>query len=368
MAGAVPVDALEVRAYRIPTDAPEADGTLDWDATTLVVVTASAGGVRGNQVRGMGYAYTDAAAAGVVSGTLAGEVLGENAMDVPRLWDRMRRRVRNMGASGIAASAISAVDTALWDLKAGLIGLPLVDLWGARRERLAIYGSGGFTGYDDARLAEQLGGWVREDGCVRVKMKIGTDRRVEERRMRVARDAIGEAALMIDSNGACTPRRALAMAELAEGFGVDWYEEPVTSDDLDGLAFVRARLHCGIDCAAGEYVFGPHDARRLLEARAVDCLQIDATRALGYTGFLQAAALAEAFAVPISAHTAPALHLPVCLAAPGCRHIEWFHDHVRIEAMLIEGAPVPRDGAIAPNGRPGHGLTFKAKDAERFAV
>ncbi|WP_372423513.1 enolase C-terminal domain-like protein [Salinarimonas chemoclinalis] len=363
MTGAVPIDALEARAYRIPTDAPEADGTLDWDATTLVVVTAVAGGVRG-----MGYAYTDAAAAGIVSGTLAGDVLGEGAMDVPRLWERMRRRVRNMGVSGIAASAISAVDTALWDLKAGLIGLPLAALWGARRERIAIYGSGGFTSHDDARLAEQLGFRVREDGCGRVKMKIGADLRVEERRMHVAREAIGDAALMIDSNGACTPCAALALAEVADGFGVDWYEEPVTSDDVEGLARVRAGLPAAIDCAAGEYVWGPHDARRLLEARAVDCLQLDATRALGYTGFLQAAALAEAFAVPISAHTAPALHLPVCLAAPGCRHVEWFHDHVRIEAMLLDGAPVPRDGAIAPNGRPGHGLTFEAKDADRFAV
>ncbi|MGJ3262468.1 MAG: enolase C-terminal domain-like protein [Salinarimonas sp.] len=363
MAGPVPVDALEARAYRIPTDAPEADGTLEWDATTLVVVTAVAGGIRGT-----GYAYTHASAAGVVNRTLAGEVLGEGAMDVPRLWDRMRRRVRNIGASGVAAAAISAVDTALWDLKAGLIGVSLADLWGARRDAVAIYGSGGFTSYDDVRLAEQLGRWVTENGCARVKMKVGADRRIEERRMRAAREAIGEAALMIDSNGACTPREALAMAALADGFGVDWYEEPVSSDDLDGLAFVRAGLPGAIDCAAGEYVWGPHDARRLLEARAVDCLQIDATRALGYTGFLQAAALAQAFAVPISAHTAPALHLPVCLAASGCRHVEWFHDHVRIEAMLFEGAPVPRDGAIALGDAAGHGLTFKAKDAERFAV
>lgn len=363
MAGAVPLDALEARAYRIPTDAPEADGTLEWEATTMVVVTAVAG-----SVRGMGYAYADAAAAGVVERTLADAVLGESVMDVPRLWDRMRRRVRNIGASGVAAGAISAVDTALWDLKAGLIGLSLADLWGARREAVPIYGSGGFVSYDDARLAEQLGRWVLEDGCARVKMKVGADPGLEARRMGVARDAIGEAALMIDSNGACTPREALALAELADGFGVDWYEEPVTSDDLDGLAFVRAGLPAGMDCAAGEYAWGPHDVRRLLEARAVDCLQLDATRCLGYTGFLQAAAVAEAFAVPISAHTAPALHLPVCRAAPLCRHIEWFHDHVRIESLLFDGAPSPKDGAIVMGDAAGHGLTFKAKDAERFAL
>ncbi|GGK48486.1 enolase C-terminal domain-like protein [Salinarimonas ramus] len=364
MVGVVPIDALEARAYRIPTDAPEADGTLEWEATTLVVVTAGAGNVRGT-----GYSFADAGAVGVANRTLAAEILGENAMDVPRLWDRMRRRVRNMGSGGIAAGAVSAVDTALWDLKAGLVGLPLADLWGARRDAVPIYGSGGFTSYDDDRLAEQLAGWVSEDGCGRVKMKIGADRRDAERRMTRAKEAIGEEArLMIDANGACTPREALAIAEIADGLGVDWFEEPVTSDDLEGLAFVRGGLPGAVDCAAGEYVYGPHDARRMLEARAVDCLQLDATRCLGYTGFLQAAALAEAFAIPISAHTAPALHLPVCRAAPGLRHIEWFHDHVRIEAMLFEGAPVPRDGAIAASTAAGHGLTFKTKDAERFAL
>ena len=177
MAGSVPIDALEARAYRIPTDAPEADGTLDWDATTLVVVTAVAGGVRGT-----GYVYADAGAAGIVNRTLAADVLDESAMDVARAWDRMRRRVRNMGASGVAAGAISAVDIALWDLKAGLIGVSLADLWGARRESVPIYGSGGFTSYDDARLAAQLGRWVADDGCTRVEdEQIGADRRLEER-------------------------------------------------------------------------------------------------------------------------------------------------------------------------------------------
>lgn len=359
-----PISSVRARAYRIPTDAPEADGTLEWDATTMVVVQVEAAGATG-----LGYTYADAAAAGIVRGTLAPILAGEDAFAIAGLWNAMRRQVRNMGEPGIAACAISAVDVALWDLKARLLDIPLHRLLGARRARVPIYGSGGFLTYDDDRLAAQLAGWVEREGCARVKMKIGADPARERARMRVARAAIGDgAALMIDANGALEPRRALAIAAIADGEGVDWFEEPVTSDDPEGLALVRAQAPGAVEVAAGEYGYNPHAFRRLLETRAVDVLQIDATRALGITGFLAAAELAAAFAIPVSAHTAPALHGAPAAAAANLRHVEWFHDHARIEAMLLDGAPVPTGGAIAPNEAPGHGLTFKEKEAERYAT
>lgn len=364
MRAAAPISSVEVRAYRIPTDALEADGTLAWDATTLVVVHVAGGGETG-----LGYTYADASAVDVVRGVLAPIVEGEDALAIGGIWEAMRRQVRNMGEPGIAACAISAVDAALWDLKARLLGVPLHRLIGPRRESVPIYGSGGFLTYDDARLAAQLSGWVENEGCARVKMKIGADARTEAARMRVARKAIGgEAALMIDANGALEPRGALAMARIADGEGVDWFEEPVTSDDPEGLALVRAQAPGGVEIAAGEYGYTPHAFRRLLETRAVDVLQIDATRALGITGFLAACELSAAFAVPVSAHTAPALHCAPAAAAPNLRHVEWFHDHARIEAMLFDGAPVPVNGAITPNDAPGHGLTFKEKDAQLYAA
>jgi L-alanine-DL-glutamate epimerase-like enolase superfamily enzyme len=124
-----------------------------------------------------------------------------------------------------------------------------------------------------------------------------------------------------------------------------------------------------MEIAAGEYGYEPFYFRRLLDAGAVDVLQADATRCCGYTGFLRAAALADAAPVPVSAHTAPAVHLPVCCAAPRVRNIEWFHDHVRIERMLLEGAPRPSGGALRPDlSAVGHGLAFRWEDAERFSV
>lgn len=107
----------------------------------------------------------------------------------------------------------------------------------------------------------------------------------------------------------------------------------------------------------------------MLARRAVDVQQVDASRCLGITGFLQAGALCDAHHIDLSGHCAPALHVHPAAAVPRLRHLEWFHDHVRIEQMLFDGAPVPKDGIIRPDmTRPGLGLDFKCQDAEQYAA
>jgi L-alanine-DL-glutamate epimerase-like enolase superfamily enzyme len=355
---------IEARAYSIPTDAPESDGTFAWDRTTLVLVEVSA-----DSETGLGYTYASAAAVPVVHNTLAAVVLHEDAFAIPKLWKAMIGAVRNIGWRGVCANAIAAVDVALWDVKARLLGISLAELFGLARESVPIYGSGGFTSYSDDRLARQLGGWVDEQGCRFAKMKIGTDPKADPHRLKIARNAIGEAGLMIDANGALTRKQALAMAEQAAELGVIWFEEPVSSDDLGGLRDIRVRAPAGLEIAAGEYGYEAFYFKRMLDAGAIDCLQADATRCCGYTGFLEAAALCDAQPLPLSAHTAPALHLPICCSAPRLRHIEWFHDHVRIERIFFDGAPTPRNGEIRPDlSRPGHGLTLRRADIARYAI
>jgi L-alanine-DL-glutamate epimerase-like enolase superfamily enzyme len=360
----VPIDAVEVHAYTVPTDAPEADGTIAWNSTTIVIVQVSAG-----RRVGLGYTYSSDAALRVIRDVLAPILSGQDAFAIPRHWNAMVAAVRTLGWRGLCASAIAAVDVALWDLKARLLDVPLVHLFGACRDAAPIYGSGGFTSYSEERLQEQLGGWVHRDGCHWVKMKIGSDPEADPARMQSARNAIGSAGLMIDANGALPRKLALKVAETAAGLGIVWFEEPVSSDDLEGLRLLRDRAPAGMEIAAGEYGYEAFYFRRMLAAGAVDVLQADATRCCGYSGFLRAAALADAHGLPLSAHTAPALHLPVCCAAPRLRHIEWFYDHVRIERMFFDGAPTPRDGTIWPDlSRPGNGLELKRADAERFAA
>lgn len=358
------ITGLRADAFSIPTDLPEADGTFAWDTTTLVVVEVDAG-----DRTGIGYTYTDASAVGLIRGALTNAVLHHDAWDIQALWAAMQKRVRNLGREGMAATAISAIDCALWDLKAKLLDLPLVRLLGAARESVPIYGSGGFTTYTDAQLSEQLGAWVVDDGCRWVKMKIGTAPARDPERVRTARDAIGESGLFVDANGAFSGKQALRYAAIFAEHGVEWFEEPVSSDDLAGLCALRKAVPDAMEVAAGEYGYTLDYFRQMLDARAVDVLQADVSRCGGITGFLQAATLCDAHHIPLSAHCAPALHLHVACAAPRLRHQEWFHDHVRIETMLFDGAPRPIDGAIAPDlSRPGSGLEFKRADARPYAV
>ncbi|WP_448188765.1 enolase C-terminal domain-like protein [Azospirillum sp. sgz301742] len=356
------IEGIGVEAFTIPTDQPEADGTMDWDHTTLIAVTAKAGGRTG-----LGYGYADTATARLIADALAARVRGIDAFDTNRAWIVMTEAVRNLGRPGIAAMAISAVDVALWDLKGKLLDRPVADLLGRARDGTPAYGSGGFTSYSDGTLVEQLAAWAR-DGLPAVKMKIGRDAARDVRRVELVRTAIGPGTdLYVDANGAYDRKLALAQAERFAGQGVAWFEEPVSSDDLEGLRLLRDRSPGGMMIAAGEYGYTPFYFRRMLEAGAVDVLQADGTRCGGVTGFLAAAALAEAFAVPLSAHTAPTLHAQIGCACRTLKNIEYFHDHARIEAMLFDGAVRPVNGELTPDRtRPGLGIALKRADAERF--
>jgi L-alanine-DL-glutamate epimerase-like enolase superfamily enzyme len=361
---AAPIESIHAAAYRIPTDEPEADGTFAWDSTVIVIVEVKAGGAQG-----VGYTYADASVATLIAHTLAQAVVNCDCFNVPSLWLVLQKRVRNLGRSGLAACAISALDCAFWDLKSRLLKLPLAKLLGQLRDTIVIYGSGGFTTYSDEQLSEQLSGWVDRDGCAFVKMKIGSVPADDPRRVKVAKSAIGDAQLFVDANGAFSVKQALDFAAVCKSADIKWFEEPVTSDDVPGLHLLRERLSPGTSVAAGEYNYTLDDARRLLEGEAVDVLQADVTRCGGITGFQRIAALCEAFHIDLSGHCAPALHRHVACAAPRLRHLEWFHDHVRIENMFFDGAPQPRDGVIRPDlTRAGHGLEFRRQDAERFKI
>ena len=360
----VSVDLVNVRAYRIPTESPEADGTLTWDATTVVVVQAHAA----DRV-GLGFSYAARAAAVLVDEVLADSVIGRDAMDVPAMWLSMVQRIRNLGRPGISSMAIAAVDSALWDLKARLLDRSLADLLGSVRAEVPVYGSGGFTSYTDDQLVEQLCKWVQDDGIPQVKMKIGSDRGADEardlRRVQRARRAIGDAALFVDANGAYSRKQAIRLGERFADFDVTWFEEPVSSDDLDGLREIRARV--SMDVAAGEYGYTVPYFRRMCAHGAVDVVQADVSRCAGVTEWTRVAAIADAHGLEISGHCAPSLHVAPASSVPNLRHLEYFHDHARVDRLLFDGVLMPRSGVLVPDrDRPGMGLELKEADAARY--
>ncbi len=360
----VRIEWLKVSAYTVPTDFPESDGTYAWDKTTLVLVEAGAGGHTG-----LGYTYSHTAAAHLIEDKLASTITGRDAFDVRSAWASMVYEVRNIGRPGIASSAIAAVDIALWDLKARLLGVPLLKLFGAAHESVQAYGSGGFTSYSIEQLQRQLAGWV-EQGMKSVKMKVGTHPEQDVARARAAREAIGPGVnLFVDANGAYSRKQALEKALAFADLNITWFEEPVSSDDLAGLRLIRNRAPAGMDIAAGEYGWDLPYFRRMAETGAVDVLQADCTRCAGFTEWLRAGALAAAHSVRYSAHTAPSLHAHVSCVVLPMYNIEYFHDHVRIEHMLFDGALTAIGGMLHPDlSRPGVGLELKRQDAEKYKV
>jgi L-alanine-DL-glutamate epimerase-like enolase superfamily enzyme len=359
---AAPIESVRAGAYQVPTEHPESDGTLEWESVTVVVAEIDAGGQTG-----IGYTYSHQSAATLIDGVLADAVRGHDALAVPACWWAMVRAIRNLGWPGVCATAISAVDVALWDLKARLLGICAADLLGRVHEAVPIYGSGGLTSYSEAELCEQLSGWVAQ-GISRVKMKVGRDPGADLRRVRAVRAAIGsDADLYVDANGAYARKQALMLAEAFAELGVSWFEEPVSSDDLDGLRLIRDRGPAGMAIAAGEYGYEPGYFRRMLDAGAVDVLQADVTRACGITGLLAVGSLCTAYEIPFSAHCAPQIHAHAAGAIGRLRHCEYFHTHARIERILFDGVLEPRDGALYPDpGRPGLGIELKRADAERY--
>jgi L-alanine-DL-glutamate epimerase-like enolase superfamily enzyme len=363
-AARAPIEKAIVSGYTVPTDAPEADGTLSWNSTTLILAELHCGGKTG-----LGYTYGNHAIAALARHLAERSLLHANAFDIPALHASMVRQVRNDGNVGMGSMAVAALDIALWDLKAKLLGCSVADLLGVAATKVSAYGSGGFTSYSDRQLAKQLSGWV-QDGIRSVKMKIGTEPDRDPERVRAARKAIGaSAALFVDANGAYSAKQAIALAERFAESGVTWFEEPVSSDHLDNMRLVRDAVPAGMDVAAGEYGYSSFYFRQMLSSQAVDVLQLDATRCCGFTGFLAGAAIAASFGCPLSAHCAPSLHMHVACAVPGFRNVEYFHDHVRIEKMLFDGFVPARNGFLQPDrSRPGLGLIFKHKDAKPFAV
>ncbi|MFF5025663.1 enolase C-terminal domain-like protein [Streptomyces collinus] len=362
------IESVEVHAFQLPTDGPdgkEQDGTMEWDSTTMVLVRVHADGRTG-----LGYTYGDVSVASFIESQLVDVVRGRTAASPAALAELMGRQIRNAGRPGAGAMAVSAVDVALWDLKARLLELPLIHLLPSWHDRVPVYGSGGFTNYSLDRLTDQLGGWV-EQGIPRVKLKTSRDPESDPRRLAAVRKAIGdEPEIFTDANGALGRKQALYWAHrFHEEWDVRWFEEPVSSADIEGLRMLSERGPARLEIAAGEYAYTSRDFVNLVQGRAVDCLQADVTRCGGITGLLETAGLSAAHHLDLSAHCAPALSAHAFCAVRRLRNLEYFHDHVRFEGLLFDGTLSPDGGAVRPDpGRPGLGLDIKWPDAERYRV
>jgi L-alanine-DL-glutamate epimerase-like enolase superfamily enzyme len=360
------IESVDVSAYQIPTATEEeSDGTLVWGSTTLVLVELQCG-----EHTGIGYTYCDPSAAKVIESKLVPIVERADPLMPQKAWAEMQMQTRQLGHDGIAAMAISAVDIALWDLKAKLLGVCLADALPRFRDHVPVYASGGFTSYSPDQLGGQIEEWVH-DGFRSVKIKVGRDAKSDTERIALVRTVAGDdIEVMVDANGANTPVQAVRWAKVyGEEYGVSYFEEPVSSDDVHGLHYVRDHAPAGMAIAAGEYGWNLPYFERMLRAEAVHILQADVTRCGGITNMLRLDGLCKARCVPSSAHCAPGVSAHACSAMETIVHLEYFFDHYRIESMLFDGTLDPEDGLLTPDrSRPGLGLEFKRADARRWEV
>jgi L-alanine-DL-glutamate epimerase-like enolase superfamily enzyme len=360
------IEDVAVSAYEVPTATEqESDGTLIWSSTTIVVVE-----VRAGDLTGLGYTYCDPSAGAVIESKLAGVLEDADPLMPQKTWSEMQMATRQLGSDGIAPMAMSAVDVALWDLKARILGVCLADALPRYREGVPVYGSGGFCDYSPDQLRDQVQGWV-EKGFRSVKIKVGRDADADPERVELVRSVAGpDVEVMVDANGANrVPDAVLWAKRYREEFGVTYFEEPVSSDDLAGLAYVRDHAPAGLAVAAGEYGWNLPYYQRMLDAGAVHILQADVTRCGGITNLLRIDGLCKARCLPFSAHCAPAISAHACCAMETVLHIEYFFDHYRIESMLFDGTLEPEGGLLTPDrSRPGLGLALKREEARRYQV
>ena len=285
--------------YRLPLARPLSDQThyLEHIDLTVVRLTSDDGAV------GDGYALTvgtgGAAVRELIGTSLIPRLHGKEIQPRPR-WHELWRAVHDLGSRGMTAIALGAVDIALWDLLGKRYDRSLTDLLGPCRDAIPAYGSGVNLNLPVGDLEQQVRRWV-ELGYKGVKVKVGVGGlREDRRRLEAVRNAIGDVPLMVDANQGWQVPQAIEACSLFADLELTWLEEPLLAEDLLGYARLRERVPTPI--AAGENLFSVHEVNQYLAMSACDYLQVDVVKVGGITPFLDIAALAHAWNVPLAPH------------------------------------------------------------------
>ena len=322
-------------------------------------------------LEGLGIGQASPGVRQVVESGLRGVLIGEDPFNIEKLWRDMFRQVRGYGRKGVAFCGVSAVDIALWDLKAKALGLPLYRLLGPCVESVPVYGSGGWTNLGERELLDEMTSYI-DRGIRRVKMKVGKDFGQSERediqRVAAVRSAIGyDAALYVDANNGYYAKQAIYMAREFEQYQVGWLEEPVLADDIPGLAQVRVATT--IPVAAGEHEYTKYGFRELIAGGGVDIAQPDVGRVGGITEWMKVAHLADAFNLPVAPHSFQLVHLHLACATPNLKVVEYLGIAEENDRGWYTDFPEPKDGAWSPYpDRPGLGLELDPYAVEKWSV
>jgi L-alanine-DL-glutamate epimerase-like enolase superfamily enzyme len=360
-AGAAPIEGVSIHQIAFPLAKGMRSGIHLISTMYNVVVEIHAGGVSG-----VGYTFAfrefDVAAVREVATHLAGVLVGSDADDVAALHRRMWAEINFSGPDGLATMAASALDIALWDVRARRRGVSMSRYLGAPPTARRMYGSGGSLALTEDELVEEATSFL-EKGYTGYKFRVGSpDLDIDFERVHLVRKHVGpHFTLAVDANQAWSRGTAAAALARLSGLGLAWVEEPIAADDIEGLAELRRGTTVPI--AAGETIYGVNNLSELMRAGAIDLVQPDLMRCGGVTGLLQVAAVANSLRLSVAPHLYAEMNASLMAGIPTgtlIEHLDGWFEH------LFDGGPLKADGSIKPEEVPGFGLALNRGAVETF--
>ena len=307
----------------------------------------------------------------LIEGTFKELLVGQDPLNIEKIWDDLFWCVRGVGRKGLAFCALSAVDVALWDLKAKHFNVPLYQLLGPYTDSVPVYGSGGWTNFNTEELVAEQTGYV-ERGFKAVKMKVGKDFGMSERediqRLAAVREAVGDdIEIYIDANNGYYAKQAIYMGKAFEEYRVGWFEEPVLADDIDGLAAIAKAID--IPVATGEHEYTKFGFKELIARGGADIVQPDVGRVGGITEWMKVAHLAHAFNLPVAPHAYQLIHLHLACATPNLKVVEYLGIAEESDKTVYKEWSPPKDGMWSPDpNKLGLGLELDPEAVEKYAA
>lgn len=359
---------IEAQLLKVPTDPPRASpeetkaGRLT-EISTLVVRIQTDENVEGI---GTSYALQGSGRAMLVclGEDLAPLLIGEDPLSNEKIAGKVNARLATVGRMGLVQQAYSALDLALWDIKGKVADLPLYKLLGGARESSPIYGSDSawlWMSIEEIITASQK---YLDDGFIGIKMKIGIDMWTDAERVERVREALGERIWFgVDANQKYTCVEAMTLGYyLQDETDIDWIEEPIHCEDVNGHSRLAQKLDVPIAC--GENLWNVDEFVRYLERDAMQVMQPDITRVGGITGFLKVASLSHQYGVPVAPHLQPEIAVHLACGLPHVTLVElmpWTYP-------ILANPPKIVEGQIVPNAEPGLGITLNEDAVTKYRV
>jgi L-alanine-DL-glutamate epimerase-like enolase superfamily enzyme len=298
-----------------------------------------------------GYALNHA----LIEGSLKPQAIGEDPLNSERIWEKMYWASLQHGRRGAAISALSAIDTAVWDLKGKILKQPVHRILGGHRDKVASYGSGVDLNYTREELVREMNDYVNT-GFRMVKMKVGQKDLLEDlERVKLVRKAIGpDVDLALDVNNGWSFGTAARMARKREEYDIYWREELILADEMDNL--VKLARETSIPIAVGENHYTKWEFKELMERGAVEIVQADILKCGGVTEFIKIAAMADAHGLPVCPHHTEYIDAALVASVPNGLFHEYIHEFFQPIGQILIDPISPNNGEISPSSKPGFGI------------